>query len=98
MEAAVWITGLQGDFAGESVPRSWSGLFLIPLLASIVLPLTIGHSLGVSTTTSVSPSPNPSMYGEPVTITATVEGSGVVASTGTVRFAEDDANLEHFPG
>ena len=41
------IAALQAAFAG--VPGSLSGLFAIPLLASIVLPLTIGHSLGAST-------------------------------------------------
>jgi alpha-tubulin suppressor-like RCC1 family protein len=75
------------------VRPQWLGLnsVLVPLLVLILLALTIGHSLGASTTTSASFSPNPNMYGEPVTITATVEGSGLVAPTGMVRFAGDDA-------
>jgi hypothetical protein len=56
------IAALQGAFAGQSVPRSLSGLFLIPLLALFLPPLTISLALAASTTTSVSLSPNPSMH------------------------------------
>lgn len=43
------------------------------------------------TTTAIASSPNPSVYGQPVTLTATV--SGGAAPTGTVGFAADGAGI-----
>jgi hypothetical protein len=84
-----WITGLEGAFGWQFVPRSLSGLFLIPLLALI---LVFGRALAASTTTSVGSLPN-STHSEPVTLIATAKGSGAVASW-KLRFAEDDATLK----
>jgi alpha-tubulin suppressor-like RCC1 family protein len=86
------VTGLEGAFAGQFVPRSLSGLFLIPLLALIIFSLAVGRSLGNSTTTSVSSLPN-STHSEPVAFIAATKGSGAVAS-GKLGFVVDDATVK----
>jgi hypothetical protein len=48
------------------------------------------QSVGADTTaTEVSSAPNPSVFGQPVTYTATVKGQGADTPTGTVRFLLD---------
>jgi large repetitive protein len=53
-----------------------------------------GPLLEISSTTSVSASPNPAGFGQTVTFTATVSGgSGLITPTGTVDFKEGSTDL-----
>lgn len=55
-------------------------------IADSLSPFAVLDPLSVPTTTDVASSPNPSTYGQPVTFTATVDGSG---GAGTVGFFAD---------
>ncbi|NVN91057.1 MAG: Ig-like domain repeat protein [Desulfuromonadales bacterium] len=59
--------------------------------------LTLGGAFSIVpqvTTTTVNASPNPSVYGQSVTLTATVgKGSGIAPPTGTVTFKDGSATL-----
>ena len=73
--------------AGQhSISATYSGDSINAVSTSATATDTVDQA---STTTTVSPSPNPSIYGQTVTITATVIG---VSPTGTVQFVIDGSN------
>jgi hypothetical protein len=59
---------------------------------AILLSYTLGAAPVTTTTTTVVSSANPSSYGQPITLTATVSGSGGTP-TGSVRFDSDGNTL-----
>jgi len=59
--------------------------------------LDITQASGAATTTTVAATPNPSLTGVSVTVTATVKSGGNPASSGTVTFTENGQNIAGGP-
>jgi hypothetical protein len=88
-------TSLNNDLVQDGptfIPAS--ALYADLTTASDHLPVVADYTLGAmtATTTALTSSVNPSVYGQPVTFTATVSGSGGTP-TGTVTFKDGAATL-----
>ena len=81
-------------FAGKSagdLAFSWSDASNNLFTSSVTY---VGAPVGVATTTALTASPNPSVFGQSVTFTATVAAVGSAAiPTGSVQFVDGTTNL-----
>jgi hypothetical protein len=64
--------------------------------ASSTSPVVVEIVLGAASTTALASTPNPSAFGQTVTFTATVKGSGSISS-GTVTFLDGGTTLSSVP-
>src|SRR5690242_7554402 len=81
----------------HSITASYSGDTNYSGSNSPTLTQTVNSGL-ISTTTSLTSSPNPSIYGQPVTLTATVRpSSGTGTPTGSVTFMDGATSLGSAP-
>jgi MBG domain (YGX type)/Bacterial Ig-like domain (group 3)/FG-GAP-like repeat len=79
-----------GDFNGDGFPDL--------AVTNLLSPATVGILLNLGpfpTTTTLAASPDPVVYGQPLTLTATIahNGSGDASPTGTVTFYSDGTSI-----
>jgi hypothetical protein len=95
-----WLSG--GQYATSVVVADVNGDGKPDLLVTVACGTCFTGSVGVllnvssgstATTTAIASSSNPSVFGQPVTFTATVTGQGSVTPTGTVTFYNSTATL-----